>query len=134
MWRAGLLFAILSLVGCGSAAGVVITPSHAAGTAVTPTNQPFSGFLRIVPSQVAFKNDRSGSQLVRVWQRGFKGQYRARNECTNVSVHLVHYTRTHATVWKVRPTANGRRSCVVIFSGNTGPRGTARLKISVLTL
>ena len=129
MWKIGgpIALVVLALAGCGSSASL---PFESAQT--SPQLRSSAGWLHVEPVAIDFKNGKSQSVLVRVWQHGYSGHFRVHDSCWGVGVYIDRYISRHNALFRVQPFARGRERCRVEFSGSPGPRGTQTLQIRVL--
>ncbi len=123
--------ALLLLAACASPGALPV-----AGGAQAASAGPVQtvGSLHVEPFEIVYGR-RKGKETplpVRVWQRGFKGQYVADNRCAGVSVTLLKYDPRNASIWSVDAKHARRQDCLVAFSGTGGPRGTNYLRIRIL--
>jgi hypothetical protein len=129
MLKAGTLIAaaLLLLTACAQTGNTVPAVSAVGRAAVSAV-----GYLQIEPIGIDFPNGESRGVTVRVWQRGFFGNFRVRDGCAHVGITLVKYVRRDGAFYKVRPIAPGKEACAIRFKGSAGPRGAQSLHIRVL--
>lgn len=91
------------------------------------------GPLNIEPFEIVFSHRKAAQpQLVRVWQRGYRGHYVMNDGCMGVVVVLRKYTQHNASLWYVRPIRLRPEVCTVKFSGTRGHKGTNYLQVKIL--
>lgn len=130
MWKIGGALALVAaaLAGCaGSSAALPVERSQA-----SPELRSSVGWLHVEPVAIDFKNGKSQSVMVRVWQHGYTSHFHVHDGCWGVGVYLDRYISRDNALFKVQPFARGRERCAVVFSGSSGPRGTQILQIRVL--
>ena len=124
------VMACVALSACALPSG----PFVSAGSPPSPAAVARSvGALNIEPFEIGFSHRKASQpQLVRVWQRGYRGHYVANAQCMGVVVVLQEYMQHNASLWSVRPIRVRPEVCTVKFSGTHGPRGTNYLQIKIL--
>lgn len=126
------VMACVVLSACALPSGPMVSAS--AGLSRSPAAVPRSvGPLNIEPFEIVFSHRKAAQpQLVRVWQRGYRGHYVVNDGCMDVVVVLQKYTQHNASLWYVRPIRMRPERCTVKFSGTRGPRGTNYLQIKII--
>ena len=130
MLRARIPFvaAILLLSACAPPGEMASPPA----SALVPEIVSSYGYLQIEPIGIDFPNGRSRGITVRVWQHGFFGHFQVDDECSRVGVTLEKYVGNHTALYRVGPTAIGKETCAIRFSGSAGSRGRQLLHIRIL--
>ena len=125
-----LVMACVALSACAAPNG----PFVSAGSPLSrPAVARSVGPLTVEPFEIVFSHRKAAQpQLVRVWQRGYRGHYVAANRCMGVVVVLQRYTQHNASLWNVQPIRWRPDACTVKFSGTRGPRGTNYLQVKIL--
>jgi hypothetical protein len=119
----------VALSACAVSGGSLVPASSPSAVAVSRS----VGSLNVEPFAIVFSGRKAApSQLVRVWQRGYRGRYVASNRCVGVTVALRKYTQRDASLWDVSLNRTRRETCSVKFSGSGGHRGTNYLQIKIL--
>ncbi len=144
MLRIGAACAVglIALSACAQPGVSSYVPPGTSSSAVrsVPDGRTRPGRIHVEPFAIAFRSWKSPPQIVRVWQDGFQGGYRASSTCTGVSVTVVKYTRHHESIWNVAPAGRSvrlvrhhhRETCLVQFSGGWGEKGRDYLHIEVV--
>lgn len=143
MWRIGAACAVclIGLSACAQPGGTPYAPAGAS-TAVMPLAGALRtrpGRIHIEPFAIAFRSRKSPAQIVRVWQDGFQGSYRAEYSCSGIAVAVVKYTRHHESIWNVSPSrwrmhlggVRDESSCIVRFKGGAGEKGRDYLQVEL---
>ena len=142
MWRIGAAFAagLIGLSACAQPGGTssALPGTSAAAARYESAARTRPGRIHIEPFAIAFRSWKSPPQVVRVWQDGFEGSYRALYNCSGITVAVVKYTRHHESIWNVWPNhwsmrlaRTHRESCLVRFEGASGQKGRDNLQVEV---
>jgi hypothetical protein len=126
-----LAVALLALPACAAQRAAPLPEAPAvAGRSATQDARS----LHVEPREIVYTRRRRKGvvQPVRVWQQRYHGEYTASNRCAGITVTLGRYTERDGSIWNVAARHAQVQSCVVVFTGSGGPRGTNYLHIKIL--